>query len=167
MENLMKQPLDAKAVREWLEGQEEAEKVIRRERVKFLLSLTPEKSLELYLSLSRIGYKARREPSFVLLKMRQCLETWTRSKEVEFYPLGKLRLISAEDLIVYKCVAGRPRDVEDVEKILVKQRLQVDLEHIRSLLRSFREVVEKHDPLELFEGALRRAQNLLKEGEGQ
>ena len=94
-------------------------------------------------------------------------EAWTRSKEVEFYPLGKLRLISAEDLIVYKCVAGRPRDVEDVEKILVKQRLQVDLEHIRSLLRSFREVVEKHDPLELFEGALRRAQNLLKEGEGQ
>jgi hypothetical protein len=74
MENLMKQPLDAKAVREWLEGQEEAEKVIRRERVKFLLSLTPEKSLELYLSLSRIGYKARREPSSVLLKMRQCLE---------------------------------------------------------------------------------------------
>jgi hypothetical protein len=74
MENLMKQPLGAKAVREWLEGQEEAEKVIRRERVKFLLSLTPEKSLELYLSLSRIGYKARREPSFVLLKMRQCLE---------------------------------------------------------------------------------------------
>lgn len=51
MENLMKQPLDAKTVREWLEGQEEAEKVIRRERVKFLLSLTPEKSLELYLSL--------------------------------------------------------------------------------------------------------------------
>ena len=70
----MVQTLDAKEVREWLEGQKEAEKVIRRERVKFLLSLTPEKSLEIYLSLSRLGYKDRREPSFVLLKMRQYLE---------------------------------------------------------------------------------------------
>ena len=72
----MAQILDAKEIRKWLEGQKEAEKVIRKERVKFLLSLTPEKSLEIYLSLSRLGYKDRREPSFVLLKMRQCLARW-------------------------------------------------------------------------------------------
>ena len=76
----MAQTLDAEEVRKWLEGQREAEKVIHKERVKFLLSLTPEKSLEIYLSLSRLGYKNRREPSFVLLKMRQCLEKW-REKE--------------------------------------------------------------------------------------
>jgi len=76
----MAQTLDAVEVRKWLEGRREAEKVIRKERVKFLLSLTPEKSLEIYLSLSRLGYKNRREPSFVLLKMRQCLEKW-REKE--------------------------------------------------------------------------------------
>ncbi|WP_456333271.1 hypothetical protein [Fervidibacter sacchari] len=72
----MAQTLDAEEVRKWLEGQREAEKVIHKERVKFLLSLTPEKSLEIYLSLSRLGYKDRREPSFVLLKMRQCLARW-------------------------------------------------------------------------------------------
>jgi predicted nucleotidyltransferase len=94
-------------------------------------------------------------------------EAWAHSKEVEFQPFGKLRLISAEDLIIHKCIAGRPRDVEDVERVLVKQRLHVDVGRIRSLLRFFREIVEEHDPLELFEGALRRAQNLLKEGEGQ
>jgi len=93
-------------------------------------------------------------------------EAWAHSKEVEFQPFGKLRLISPEDLIIHKCVAGRPRDVEDVERILVKQRLQVDVERIRSLLRFFREIVEGHDPLELFEGALKRAQNSLREGEG-
>jgi hypothetical protein len=71
---------EAQAVREWLEGQKEAEKVIRRERVKFLLSLTPGKSLVIYLSFSRLGYEERREPSFVMLKMRQCLERW-REKE--------------------------------------------------------------------------------------
>jgi len=94
-------------------------------------------------------------------------EAWAHSKEVEFHPFGKLRLISAEDLIIHKCVAGRPRDVEDVEKVLIKQRLRVDLERIRSLLRFFREIVEGHDPLELFEGALKRAQNSLREGEGR
>jgi predicted nucleotidyltransferase len=93
-------------------------------------------------------------------------EAWVHSKEVEFHPLGKLRLISAEDLIIYKCVAGRPRDVEDVEKVLIKQRLQVDVERIKSLLRSFREIIEEHDPLELFKDALRQAQTLLRESGG-
>ena len=94
-------------------------------------------------------------------------EAWAHSKEVEFQPFGKLRLISAEDLIIHKCIAGRPRDVEDVERVLVKQRLHVDVGRIRSLLRFFREIVEEHDPLELFESTLERGQNLLKEGEGQ
>jgi hypothetical protein len=94
-------------------------------------------------------------------------DAWAHSKEVEFQPFGKLRLISAEDLIIHKCIAGRPRDVEDVERVLVKQRLHVDVGRIRSLLRFFREIVEEHDPLELFESTLEQAQNLLKEGEGQ
>ena len=68
-----------------------------------------------------------------------------------------------DNVISESCVAK----VEDVEKVLVKQRLWVDVERIRSLLRFFREIVERHDPLELFEGALKRAQNLLREGEGQ
>jgi len=72
----MAQTFDAEKVRKWLEGQREAEKFIRKEQMKFLLLLTPEKSLEIYLSLSRLGYKDRREPSFVLLKMRQCLKGW-------------------------------------------------------------------------------------------
>ena len=76
----MAQILDAKEIRKWLEGQKEAEKVIRKERVKFLLSLTPEKSLEIYLFLSRLGYKDRREPSFILLKMHQCLERLAERK---------------------------------------------------------------------------------------
>ena len=76
----MAQTLDAEEVRKWLEGQRKAEKFIRKEQMKFLLLLTPEKSLEIYLSLSRLGYKDRCEPSFVLLKMRQCVERW-REKE--------------------------------------------------------------------------------------
>jgi len=92
-------------------------------------------------------------------------EVWERSKAVEFEGLGRLRLISAEDLIIHKCVAGRPRDVEDVEGILVRQKLQVDVHRIRSWLNAFREIVDTHDPLALFELALKNAQKAMKGGE--
>jgi len=94
-------------------------------------------------------------------------EAWRNSIEVEFPPFGKLRLISAEDLIIHKCVAGRARDVEDVVNILVKQQLQLDVERIKSLLQSFREIIEEHDPLSLFEEAFKQAKMFLIEREEQ
>lgn len=92
-------------------------------------------------------------------------EAWKHSEEVEFEGIGRLRLISAEDLIIHKCVAGRPRDIEDVESILIRQKLQVDVERIRFWLTAFREVVDTHDPLTAFETALQNAQRAMKGGE--
>lgn len=69
--------LEASDVRRWLEGQEEAARRIRRERVRFLLSLTPQRSLALYLALWEVGGRDRREPSVVLWKMRRCLARWS------------------------------------------------------------------------------------------
>jgi hypothetical protein len=77
---MSKVKLDDKQVLKWLEGQKEAEKLICREKVNFLLSLTPEKSLEIYLSLSELSCKNRREPSFLLLKMRQFLKRWIEKR---------------------------------------------------------------------------------------
>jgi len=92
-------------------------------------------------------------------------EAFERAVEVKFPEVGKLRLISPEDLIIHKCVAGRPRDLEDVVGILVRQRLKLDLELVRRWLVEFRAVVDSHDPLELFEEALKRAREALnKEG---
>jgi len=84
-------------------------------------------------------------------------EAFERAMAVDFPEVGKLRLIGPEDLIIHKCVAGRPRDLEDVVGILVRQRLGLDLGLVRRWLTEFREVVDSHDPLELFEGALKRA----------
>ncbi len=92
-------------------------------------------------------------------------EAWKHSKEVEFEGVGRLRLISAEDLIIHKCVAGRPRDIEDVEGILIRQKLKVNVERICFWLTAFREVVDTHDPLTLFESALKNAQKALKGGD--
>lgn len=69
--------LDASKVRQWLEGQREAAMRIQKERVQFLLELTPTRALDLYLALWEAGGAARREPSVLLLGMRRCLERWS------------------------------------------------------------------------------------------
>ena len=96
-------------------------------------------------------------------------EAFERAVEVDFPEVGKLRLIGPEDLIIHKCVAGRPRDLEDVEGVLIRQRLKLDLKLIRDWLQEFRPVIDTHDPLEVFEGALTRASKALGrvEREGQ
>ncbi|MDO8585854.1 MAG: nucleotidyltransferase [Armatimonadota bacterium] len=68
-----------------------------------------------------------------------------------------IRLIGPEDLIIHKCIAGRPRDREDIERILVRQRLSVDIDYIRQWLGEFVDLIEDHDVVSIFESALERA----------
>jgi hypothetical protein len=51
-----------------------------------------------------------------------------------------VRFATAEDLIVHKLVAGRPRDLEDVRGILSHQK-QLDEAYLKRWLPTFREVV--------------------------
>lgn len=84
-------------------------------------------------------------------------EVIRRAVPVSFSGLPSIRLLSAEDLLIHKSVAGRPRDVEDVERILVRQRLKVDLRYIRNWVRALAPAVEDHDVRDLFENALKKA----------
>ncbi len=68
-----------------------------------------------------------------------------------------IHLISAEDLIIHKCVAGRPRDEEDIEGILARQRLSVDLGYIRKWLSEFAELIDDHDVIGMLEKAIQEA----------
>lgn len=62
-----------------------------------------------------------------------------------------------EDLIVYKVVAWRDRDKDDVERLLVLHHDTIDLERVRKLVREFAEALGDPKRVEEFETLLRRS----------
>ncbi|MBI4487717.1 MAG: nucleotidyltransferase [Deltaproteobacteria bacterium] len=89
-------------------------------------------------------------------------EVMRRAVSVSFGELRPIRIVTAEDLIVHKCVAGRARDIEDVERILVRQHLALDLRYIRKWLRAFAPIVREHDVGAVFENPLKKARTALR-----
>jgi predicted nucleotidyltransferase len=71
--------------------------------------------------------------------------TWVRVGNV------RIRLASAEDLIIMKAVAGRPRDMMDIENVITANP-DLDVERIRRWVREFSAVLdmpEIHSNLEV------------------
>jgi predicted nucleotidyltransferase len=66
------------------------------------------------------------------------------------------RVATAEDIVVMKALALRPRDVADIEAI-VEATPDLDLGRVRELLRVFSEALETRDFLAELEQILRRA----------
>lgn len=83
------------------------------------------------------------------------IEVLTRASPWRLSPKIELRVCSAEDLIVYKLVAGRPRDLLDVEGVVRLRWRDLDLRRVRFLTRQFAELLESPHLLQPFEDALR------------
>jgi predicted nucleotidyltransferase len=67
-----------------------------------------------------------------------------RARKVQVVPGTRLKLCTAEDLIVYKAFAGRVRDWEDVEGIIAKQtRKRLDWRYIYTQLKPLAELKEE------------------------
>lgn len=60
---------------------------------------------------------------------------------------------SVEDLIIHKIFAGRPRDLEDIRSILIKNT-GLDKTYIRTWLSEFEKLPEKVGLTKTFEEAL-------------
>lgn len=52
----------------------------------------------------------------------------------------KARFVSAEDLILHKLTSPRPRDQEDLERILLRQKSKLDLRYVRRWLKKLDDV---------------------------
>jgi predicted nucleotidyltransferase len=85
---------------------------------------------------------------------REALE---RATPYAFEPGVALLTCSAEDLIVYKAVAARPRDIEDIKTVVSRQGRRLDAGRVRRWLRVFAELKEDPDLGRPFEDALRKA----------
>lgn len=67
----------------------------------------------------------------------------TRARKVQVIPGVRLRLCTAEDLIVYKAFADRPIDWMDIESIIAKQwRKKLDWRYIDAQLKPLAELKE-------------------------
>jgi hypothetical protein len=61
---------------------------------------------------------------------------------------------SPEDVIIHKIFAGRPRDIEDVRTIILKNP-EIDIQYIKGWLREFDASSDKKDFLKTFEEILK------------
>ncbi len=67
-------------------------------------------------------------------------------------------VLSPEDLIVTKVLAGRPKDIEDIRGILAERGAQLDMGRVRTVLGMLEQALGQSDLDPLFEGELARWQ---------
>jgi len=75
-----------------------------------------------------------------------------RSKKVKILN-QEVNFTAPEDLVIHKIFAGRPRDLEDVRTVLIKNP-DIDLSYIRRWLREFDKTSAKKEFLLIFEKIL-------------
>jgi predicted nucleotidyltransferase len=63
-----------------------------------------------------------------------------------------LPICTAEDLIIHKAIADRPKDWLDIEGIILRQRGRLDTVYVRDWLAQFAEALEKPELLTRFNG---------------
>ncbi len=79
-----------------------------------------------------------------------------RAVPVIIAPGLTVRMISAEDLIVTKILAGRPKDIDDVRGIVLAQRSTLDADVVRATLAMLEDALGVSDLLPVFEGLYQR-----------
>ena len=65
----------------------------------------------------------------------------------------EVKFASPEDLIIHKIFAGRPRDVEDVRTVLLKNP-DIDIPDIQEWLKEFDQASDEKNFLKTFEDIL-------------
>lgn len=69
---------------------------------------------------------------------------------------GWVPVISPEDLVVTKILAGRSKDLEDIRGVIARQGDRLDHGHMRSLLNQLEQALDRRDLLPILESELQR-----------
>jgi hypothetical protein len=83
-------------------------------------------------------------------------DLFARAVDYEVAPGKSVRLCSAEDLIIHKAVAGRPQDLHDIQGVVLRQGVKLDVTYVRRWLKEFANVLGNPDVIERFEAAWRK-----------
>jgi len=87
-----------------------------------------------------------------------------RCQKVQLLPnQPPVSVVSAEDLIIHKCIANRAIDSQDIRSVLIRQGKQLDIDYIRQCLEAFAPYVEEFDLLAVFESNLQAVATHLQE----
>jgi predicted nucleotidyltransferase len=70
----------------------------------------------------------------------------------------RVAVARAEDLIIYKAVAFRPQDQQDIERLLVLHRRSLDLKRIRRIVGEFAAALDEPERVADLERIIRRTQ---------
>ena len=73
----------------------------------------------------------------------------------DFAGIG-IHIARAEDLLIYKMIASRPKDVEDAEGLLALHGPTMDLERVRGIVRHFADLLEDDGRPQVLERLIRR-----------
>jgi Nucleotidyltransferase of unknown function (DUF6036) len=76
-------------------------------------------------------------------------------------------LCSAKDLIIQKAVAGRARDWQDIEGILIEQQGELDLAYLEDWLGQFAEALERPEILTQYRDIQGRIAQVLADSQGE
>ncbi|MCB1032397.1 MAG: nucleotidyltransferase [Acidobacteria bacterium] len=82
-------------------------------------------------------------------------EALARAVEVSI-DSASFRAATPEDLVVYKAVAWRQRDLDDIENLLLLHRDSIDIERVRGLVKEFALILDDPKRVEQFEEIIRR-----------
>lgn len=66
----------------------------------------------------------------------------------------QIPVLSPEDLVITKVLAGRPKDIEDVRGVIHERRASLDEERVRRILRLLEQALGQSDLLPVFERLL-------------
>lgn len=69
----------------------------------------------------------------------------------------KIPVVSPEDLIISKVLAGRAKDVEDIKHVIARQHKTLDVHRIRTMLELLEKALSQSDLLPVFEKAWQTA----------